>query len=104
MLQFSGSWARERHLIRTHLRSGVQSISSLRDASSHQQNPFFILARPHTDNNQGSAIGFNLIYSGNFLDSVEVDQFDTTRVLVGINPDEFACTWMTAKASRRQKQ
>lgn len=90
MLQFSGSWARERHLIRTHLRSGVQSISSLRDASSHQQNPFFILARPHTDNNQGSAIGFNLIYSGNFLDSVEVDQFDTTRVLVGINPDEFA--------------
>lgn len=90
LLQFSGSWARERHLIRTHLRSGVQSISSLRDASSHQQNPFFILARPHTDNNQGTAIGFNLIYSGNFLDSVEVDQFDTTRVLVGINPDEFA--------------
>lgn len=90
LLQFSGSWARERHLIRTHLRSGVQSISSLRDASSHQQNPFFILARPHTDNNQGEAFGFNLVYSGNFLDSVEVDQFDTTRVLVGINPDEFA--------------
>lgn len=89
LLQFSGTWARERHLIRTHLRSGVQSISSLRDASSHQQNPFFILARPHTDNNQGAAFGFNFVYSGNFLDSVEVDQFDTTRVLVGINPDEF---------------
>lgn len=48
-----------------------------------------MLARPHTDNNQGAAFGFNLIYSGNFLDSVEVDQFDTTRVLVGINPEEF---------------
>lgn len=89
LIQFSGSWARERHLIRTHLRSGVQSISSLRDASSHQQNPFFILARPHTDNNQGEAFGFNLVYSGNFLDSVEVDQFGVTRVLTGINPDEF---------------
>lgn len=89
LLQFSGSWARERHLIRTHLRAGVQSISSLRDASSHQHNPFFILARPHTDNNQGAAFGFNFIYSGNFLDSVEVDQFATTRILVGINPDEF---------------
>lgn len=89
MLQFSGSWARERHLIRTPLRSGIQSIGSLRVASSHQQNSFFALARPHTDNHQGAAFGFNFIYSGNFIDSVEVDQFDTTRVLVGINPDDF---------------
>ncbi|MDO4903721.1 MAG: alpha-galactosidase [Limosilactobacillus sp.] len=90
MVQFSGSWSRERHMIRTPLRSGIQSISSLRTASSHQHNPFFMLARPNTDNNQGGVFGFNFIYSGNFLDSVEVDQFDTTRVLVGINPDEFA--------------
>ncbi|MEO5286987.1 alpha-galactosidase [Limosilactobacillus allomucosae] len=88
-IQFAGSWARERHLHRSHLRPGTQSISSLRTASSHQENPFFMLARPHTDNNQGAVFGFNFVYSGNFLDSVEVDQFDTTRVLIGINPDEF---------------
>lgn len=88
-IQFAGSWSRERHLHRSHLRPGTQSISSLRTASSHQENPFFMLARPHTDNNQGAAFGFNFVYSGNFLDSVEVDQFDTTRVLIGINPDEF---------------
>lgn len=88
-IQFAGSWSRERHLHRSHLRPGTQSISSLRTASSHQENPFFILARPHTDNNQGAVFGFNFVYSGNFLDSVEVDQFDTTRVLNGINPDEF---------------
>ena len=88
-IQFAGSWSRERHLHRSHLRPGTQSISSLRTASSHQENPFFILARPHTDNNQGAVFGFNFVYSGNFLDSVEVDQFDTTRVLIGINPDEF---------------
>lgn len=88
-IQFAGSWSRERHLHRSHLRPGTQSISSLRTASSHQENPFFMLARPHTDNNQGTVFGFNFVYSGNFLDSVEVDQFDTTRVLIGINPDEF---------------
>lgn len=88
-IQFAGSWSRERHLHRSHLRPGTQRISSLRTASSHQENPFFMLARPHTDNNQGAVFGFNFVYSGNFLDSVEVDQFDTTRVLIGINPDEF---------------
>ena len=88
-IQFAGSWSRERHLHRSHLHPGTQSISSLRTASSHQENPFFMLARPHTDNNQGAVFGFNFVYSGNFLDSVEVDQFDTTRVLIGINPDEF---------------
>lgn len=88
-IQFAGSWSRERHLHRSHLRPGTQSISSLRTASGHQENPFFMLARPHTDNNQGAVFGFNFVYSGNFLDSVEVDQFDTTRVLIGINPDEF---------------
>lgn len=100
MLQFSGSWAWERHLIRTPLRSGIQSIGSLRVASSHQQNPFFALARPHTDNHQGAAFGFNFIYSGNFIDSVEVDQFDTTRVLVGINPDDFG--WKLANGESFQ--
>lgn len=100
MLQFSGSWARERHLVRTPLRSGIQSIGSLRVASSHQQNPFFALARPHTDNHQGAAFGFNFIYSGNFIDSVEVDQFDTTRVLVGINPDDFG--WKLANGESFQ--
>lgn len=89
-IQFSGAWARERHMIRTHLRSGVQSVGSLRGTSSHQQNPFVMLARPNTDDAQGSVFGFNLIYSGNFSDQVQVDQYDASRVLVGINPEEFA--------------
>ncbi|WP_125771862.1 alpha-galactosidase [Companilactobacillus furfuricola] len=90
LIQFSGNWARERHLYRSPLRPGLQSVSSLRAASSHQQNPFIMLARPETDEQSGAAFGFNLVYSGNFKDSVEVDQFDASRVMVGINPDEFA--------------
>lgn len=89
LLQFSGSWARERQLQRTPLRRGIQSIGSLRGASSHQENPGFILARPQTNEDHGGALGFNLVYSGNFLDQIEVDQFQTARVLWGINPTEF---------------
>lgn len=94
LLQFSGSWARERHLLREPLHSGIQSVGSLRGASSHQQNPFIALARPETTEEQGTAMGFNFVYSGNFLDQVEVDAFDTARVLVGINPTEFG--WQLA--------
>lgn len=97
-IQFSGSWARERQMVRTKLRSGVQNISSMRTASSHQQNPFFMVARPQTTDDSGAVFGFNLIYSGNFLDQVEVDQYDTSRILVGINPAEFAWN-LTPKTS-----
>ncbi|WP_283680412.1 alpha-galactosidase [Lentilactobacillus sp. Marseille-Q4993] len=89
LLHFHGSWARERELSRDAIHDGIQEIGSLRTASSHQENPFFILARHDTNEDQGNAFGFNLVYSGNFIDSVEVDQYRTTRVLVGINPEEF---------------
>ncbi|WP_282801104.1 alpha-galactosidase [Secundilactobacillus kimchicus] len=97
LIQFSGAWARERHLYRNQLRPGIQNISSLYTSSSHQQNPFMMLARPQTTDEQGEVLGFNLIYSGNFLDSVEVDQYNTSRVLIGINPDEFC--WNLAPGS-----
>lgn len=67
-------------------------MNSVRGASSHQHNPFFILARPHTTEDAGMAMGFNLIYSGNFRNRIEVDHYGATRVLSGINPDDF--TWV----------
>lgn len=88
-IHFSGAWLRERQLKRTKLRSGIQSIDSLRVSSSPQQNPFFMLARKDTNEIQGEVIGFNFIYSGNFTNQIEVDHFDVSRVLIGINPEEF---------------
>ena len=38
----------------------------------------------------GNVYGFDFIYSGNFLSQVEVDQFFSTRVSVGINPFDFS--------------
>ena len=48
-----------------------------------------ILKRPHTDELQGEAIGFSLVYSGNFLAQAEVDNQNVTRILMGIHPDTF---------------
>lgn len=88
-IHFSGAWLRERQLYRTELRPGLQSIDSLRYSSSPQNNPFFMLSRKHTTEESGEVYGFNLVYSGNFQNSIEVDHFGTTRVLIGVNPVEF---------------
>lgn len=88
-LQFSGSWARERHLKVRKLEQGITAINSTRGHSSNDQNPFIILKRPSTDETKGEAIGFSLVYSGNFLAQAEVDTHDVTRVLMGINPFNF---------------
>ena len=89
MIQFSGAWAKERHAKVRRLEMGIQSVGSLRGHSSHEHNPFVILKRPNTDEFQGEAIGFSLVYSGNFLAQAEVDTHGTTRMLLGIHPDWF---------------
>ncbi|MCZ0703108.1 alpha-galactosidase [Natronobacillus azotifigens] len=89
LITLPGAWARERHIERADLRSGVQSIESRRGTSSHQQNPFMALVGKGTDENHGEVFAFNLVYSGNFLGSVEVDQFSNSRVTMGINPFDF---------------
>lgn len=89
MIDLCGAWARERHIREHRLDYGVQSIHSMRGSSSHQFNPFLALKRENTDEFSGEVIGFSLVYSGNFLGQVEVDNYDVTRVLMGIHPQGF---------------
>lgn len=91
LIQLSGSWARERHIVRTPLRSGGQCVESRRGSSSHAQNPFMALVSKDTTEDNGEVYGFNLIYSGNFLANVEVDMHNNSRAQIGINPFDF--TW-----------
>jgi alpha-galactosidase len=42
-LSLSGSWARERHMVRRPLVHGTQSVESRRGASGHSENPFIAL-------------------------------------------------------------
>lgn len=88
-MQLSGAWARERHIKEHALEQGILSIGSVRGNSSHQHNPFMVLKRPGAGEYQGEAMGFSLVYSGNFQIQAEVDTYDTTRVSMGIHPLSF---------------
>ncbi|PTQ57382.1 MAG: Alpha-galactosidase [Candidatus Carbobacillus altaicus] len=90
MLHLSGAWARERWMYRQRITQGTHSVESRRGTSSHQHNPFIALLDPHATEDTGDVYGINLVYSGNFLGSVEVDQYATTRVSMGINPFNFS--------------
>lgn len=88
-IQLSGSWGRERHILRNPLRSGSQAIESRRGASSHAQNPFIALCSKDANEEYGDVYGFSLVYSGNFLANVEVDMYRNARAQIGINPFDF---------------
>ncbi len=91
LLQLSGDWLRERQLVRRHLNCGRQGFGSTRGASSAHHNPFAALARPETNESQGQAIGMSAIYSGSFMQSIEVDEDGQLRWMTGIHPETF--TW-----------
>lgn len=91
MVQLSGGWSRERYVKNRKLEMGIQSIQSLNGTCcGAEHNPFLALKRPHTTENQGEVYGFSLVYSGNHLGQVEVSTFDMTRVMMGINPEDFS--------------
>lgn len=89
LLTFYGKHEMERKLSRAHIHHGVQSVGSVRGTSSHHYNPFMVLAERSATETQGNCYGFSFLYSGNFLGEAEYDQFNQTRVLMGIHPDNF---------------
>ena len=92
MTTLSGTGVRERHLVTRRLVHGRQSVSSRRGQSSHEHNPFLVFSRPDATEPTGEALGISLVYSGNFLAEAEVDAWDSTRIRMGIDPDDFRWT------------
>jgi len=90
----SGAWAQETHLNRRPIGPGGTRIESRRGMSGHQLNPFFALAAPNADEDQGEVYGFSFVYSGNFLGEAEVDPKRKVRAQIGLNPFDFA--WQLA--------
>ncbi|WP_322175848.1 alpha-galactosidase [Acutalibacter caecimuris] len=85
-----GHWNKENTQVRQALRHGTQSICSRRGMTGHNHNPFVALLRQGAGEEQGEAVGVNLVYSGNFSIEVEVDAWGCPRLLAGINPDAFS--------------
>lgn len=89
-ISLQGAWARERHVSRREVCQGTTSVESRRGSSSHQMNPFVALSGKHTNEHQGDVYGFTLIYSADFKALAEVNQFDNTRLQIGMNPETFS--------------
>lgn len=90
MLTLYGTHAKEANGQRFPLHHGVQRIESVRGSSSPQHQPFFALLSPDVTADRGLAVGFHLVYSGNFLAQAELDQFGMVRAQIGLHPDGFA--------------
>lgn len=89
LVSLPGRYGQERQVERQHMNHHIHTIGSVRGSSSHQQNPFVILCDRDTTEEYGSCYGFSLMYSGNFLAEVELDQYDQLRLVMGIHPRQF---------------
>ena len=90
VLTFYGRHAMERNMQRTPVTHGRQVIGSNRGTSGHQYNPYMILAEHGTTETAGACYGVSLVYSGSFEGSVELDQFDQIRLVMGLQEDFFS--------------
>lgn len=90
LINFYGRHAMERETERCAVRHGRHSIGSVRGASSHHYNPFYILCEKQANEDFGGCYGMSFLYSGNFIGEVEVDQISQTRMTIGIHPDGFS--------------
>lgn len=90
MITFYGRHGKERSREQRRLAHGLQGIHSKRGASSHCHNPFVAFLKEGANEDQGEAMGFNLVYSGNFSAVAECDFNSATRFIMGINPEDFS--------------
>ena len=90
VLRFYGRHAMERNLERTPLGHGTICFGSRRGTSSHQYNPAVILAEQGTTEEAGNCYGMLMVYSGNFFCEAERDQYNQTRLLMGLNDELFS--------------
>lgn len=98
MIHFHGRHLMERLPQRAPVIDGIQTVSSRRGASSHQQNPFVILCDRHADEDGGDCYGAMLVYSGNHRTDVERDQIGSVRLVSGIHDEQFLWTLQPGEA------
>ncbi|MEY8338044.1 alpha-galactosidase [Lachnospiraceae bacterium 62-35] len=89
-IHLDGRHTMEREVTRHPVSYGMQTIGSFRGASSHQHNPFAVLCDRDANEDYGRCYGFSFVYSGNFVCKVEKDQFDQTRLNMGIHSKHFS--------------
>lgn len=87
---FHGAWAREMTKDTRPVSHGKYVGGSMTGTSSNRNNPLMIIAETGASQNTGKCYGFNLIYSGNHYEEVEISSHEKLRIVQGIQPEGFS--------------
>lgn len=90
LISFYGRHAMERNFQRIPVKHGTYKIGSRRGTSSHQYNPLMILAGRDTTEDYGNCYALSFVYSGSFQGEAELDQYNQTRILLGLQEEQFS--------------
>lgn len=88
-ITFGGNWGREMTRTDTIVEAQTLVNATTAGVSSNRSNPFMMLTAADATEEAGDCYGFNLVYSGNHCEIVNVGGFYKTRFLSGINPTGF---------------
>ena len=90
LISFHDRHAMERMPDRRALGHGAAVVGSRRGYSSHQYNPFVILAEHETTETAGRCWAMQFVWSGCFRAEGERDQFGLTRLQMGLGEEQFS--------------
>ena len=89
MLRLHGAWTRERAPEITDTGHGVVRLQSMRGASGFEIHPFTALLESDCTETQGACYGVQLVYSGSFALTAEVNSYGVVRLQGGICDTQF---------------
>lgn len=90
VITFDGRHAMERRPSRHAVGNGSFSVGSRRGMSSNQYNPLMILCDRDATETSGRAWSMSFVYSGGWRAEVERDQYEQTRMQMGLDSDLFS--------------
>ena len=89
-MTFYGRHAMERNVQRAKTGHGVQMIGSERGMSSHQYKPMVVMLDSETGERSGRCWAMQFVYSGGFAAVAERDQYEQTRLQMGLPVEQFS--------------
>lgn len=89
IMAMHGTWSNDRQVERIPLNHSITKISDNHGSRGFNYNPSIALLNKEANLDNGEVIGLSLMYSGDFSYEINVDEIDQTRIICGINDENF---------------
>ena len=89
IIHFPGEWLFERQFRREALTEGTKVVAASSGRSSHEHNPFVMLADKEATETNGEVYAVSFLYSGSFKSEANVSKVGVTRLTMGIDDTHF---------------